>query len=402
MIRFLTAVIACGVAVGGQDAPAQAGSYKVVYTFTGGANGYYPQDSLLNVGGKLFGTTGAGGSGGGTIFSLDPTTGSAQIYPLLQTVGSYPQSNLLDFRGTLYGTATGGVGDTTCKEGCGTVFTVDPPTGAQHLLYAFSSVKHGTYPVAGLMNIAGTLYGTTPSGGKIANCPKMKRGAAAGCGTVFSLNPKQGRAKVLYAFQNGSDGAHPAAGLVNVGGVLYGTTASGGASGYGTVFSLNPASGAEQVLHAFQGNGDGATPNAALLNVGGVVFGTTAYGGSPCGCGTVFSLNPATGMFKVVYAFKVSPDGQSPFASLLNVGKKLYGTTYAGGTAKFGTLFSVDIATGKEVVLHSFEGGDDGSVPVAGLIDMGGTLYGTTSMGGNPGGEQGPCFGCGTVFAYTP
>ena len=357
MVRISAALIGCGMALWGNAALAQTGSYKVVYTFTGGANGYYPQGSLINVGDTLFGTTGAGGSGGGTIFSLDPSTGKAQIYPLLQTVGAYPQSNLLDFRGTLYGTATEGVDDAKCKGGCGTVFTVDPATGAQNLLYSFPTIKHGTNPTAGLINIAGTLYGTTPTGGRVADCPHVKRGPAAGCGTVFSLNPNRGKEKVLYAFQGGRDGAHPAAGLINVGGMLYGTTASGGASGLGTVFSLNPANGAEKIVYAFEGSGDGATPKAGLLDVDGVVFGTTTYGGSSCSCGTVFSLNPATGVFKVVYAFKVSPDGQSPFASLLNVGKTLYGTTYTGGTGRSGTLFSVDIATGKEVVLHSFEGG---------------------------------------------
>lgn len=48
-----------------------------------------------------------------------------------------------------------------------------------------------------------------------------------------------GRERVLHTF-DGSDGSHPGAGLIDVGGTLYGTTYSGGAYAYGTVFSLKP------------------------------------------------------------------------------------------------------------------------------------------------------------------
>ena len=42
---------------------------------------------------------------------------------------------------------------------------------------------------------------------------------------------------------------------------------------------------------------------------------------------------------------------------------KLYGTTSAGGNGSSGTVFSVT-TTGKEKVLHNFQGGvDDGSDP---------------------------------------
>jgi uncharacterized repeat protein (TIGR03803 family) len=49
---------------------------------------------------------------------------------------------------------------------------------------------------------------------------------------------------------------------------------------------------------------------------------------------------------------------------------------------------------GSEKVLHSFGYGSDGATPLAGLIDVKGTLYGTTSAGGKD--------GDGTVFALTP
>ncbi|MGA8326822.1 MAG: choice-of-anchor tandem repeat GloVer-containing protein, partial [Candidatus Cybelea sp.] len=58
----------------------------------------------------------------------------------------------------------------------------------------------------------------------------------------------------------------------------------------GTVFSVT-TSGTETVLHSFGGSGDGAHPDASLLNVNGTLYGTTGGGGAH-GDGTVFSLLP--------------------------------------------------------------------------------------------------------------
>ena len=72
----------------------------------------------------------------------------------------------------------------------------------------------------------------------------------------------------------------------------------------------------------------------------------------------------------------------------------LYGTTEGGGTYGKGTVFSMSLTGSDEKVLHSFGHGSDGSTPLAGLIDVNGTLYGTISAGGK--------HGDGTVFALTP
>jgi uncharacterized repeat protein (TIGR03803 family) len=79
----------------------------------------------------------------------------------------------------------------------------------------------------------------------------------------------------------------------------------------------------------------------------------------------------------------------------------LYGTTGLGGIYGAGTIFSLDPSTGKETVLHSFGRGcekkptcKDGSVPETPLIDVLGTLYGTTTGGGT--------YELGTVFALRP
>src|SRR5207237_615704 len=111
-----------------------------------------------------------------------------------------------------------------------------------------------------------------------------------GCGTVFSLNPATGAEKVLYAFQdNGTDGLHPQADLVSVKGTLYGTTYYGGAHGAGTLFAIEKKSGAETLLHSFDDTGsDGYWPVAGLINVNGILYGTTTWGGT-YNLGTVYS-----------------------------------------------------------------------------------------------------------------
>ena len=97
---------------------------------------------------------------------------------------------------------------------------------------------------------------------------------------------------MLYSFEGGSkDGAYPEAGLLNVNGTLYGTTyEGGGATGGGTVFAIT-TSGKETLLHSFTGSGDGEYPNAGLIDVSGTLYGTTADGGANDG-GTVFLLSP--------------------------------------------------------------------------------------------------------------
>ncbi len=190
--------------------------------------------------------------------------------------------------------------------------------------------------------------------------------------------------------------------MIEVNGTLYGTTNAGGTytnqrlckdSGgspngtCGTVYSVNPATGTEQVLHSFGKFGDGASPFTALLNVGGTLYGTTDLGGTNQFCGTVFSIGADGSGERVVHSFLNNPrDGCNPFASLINVKGTLYGTTCCGGgyycSHCEGTLFSVDLSTGEEQVLHNFGNGDDGSEPVAAVTNVQGVLYGTTNIGG--------------------
>jgi uncharacterized repeat protein (TIGR03803 family) len=231
------------------------------------------------------------------------------------------------------------------------------------------------------------LYGTTADGG------------ANGVGTVFALT-KTGTETVVHSFDS-SDGAIPYSGLLNVKGTLYGTTQYGGTYNAGTVFAISKT-GVESVLHSFGGPGDGGYPYAGLIDVKGTLYGTTVIGGASCGsyhitgCGIVFSITQS-GTEKVLHSFGSSGDGVYPYAGLVNVNNTLYGTTAAGGAncSPFGcgVVFSIT-RSGKETVLHSFGGTGDGAYSSASLLNVQGTLYGTTVNGGTN--------GDGTVFSLKP
>jgi uncharacterized repeat protein (TIGR03803 family) len=268
--------------------------------------------------------------------------------------------------------------------GYGMVFKVDQ-RGNETVLHSFTGSPDGADPLAGLVrDKTGNLYGTTAGGG------------ASGYGTVFKVD-QRGKETVLYSFTNSPDGAYPYAGLVrDKAGNLYGTTTGGGSSNVGTVFKVDPT-GKETVLHSFTYL-DGAAPYAPLVrDKAGNLYGTTSYGGSACfppsGCGTVFKLD-TSGKETVLYSFTGSPDGAYPYAGLVrDKAGNLYGTTQEGGSSGYGTVFMVDL-TGKETVLYSFTNSPDGAYPFAGLVrDKAGNLYGTTVYGGDS-----PCLGCGTVF----
>jgi uncharacterized repeat protein (TIGR03803 family) len=274
-------------------------------------------------------------------------------------------------------------------------------TGTETVLYSFDNKSDGTYPFAGLIDVNGTLYGTTSGGGN---------GSCGVCGTVYSVNTS-GSEKVLYSFGGGSDGKDPVAGLIDVKGTLYGTTFGGGSSGYGTVYRVT-TTGTEKVLHSFGGSPDGSYPSAALIDVKGTLYGTTESGGiASCyevyyTCGIVYSIT-TTGREKVLFSFFPGNDwggGAQPSGALVNVNGVLYGTAPVGGNGYgcdrygCGVVYSLTTA-GYETVLHVFNGGSDGARPDSTMIDVDGTLYGTTPNGG---GSKCQRLGCGTVFALRP
>jgi uncharacterized repeat protein (TIGR03803 family) len=342
--------------------PQEDGTWRenVLHSFTGTPDGLYPHGGLVfDQAGNLYGTTPAGGaSDAGVVFELMPKADGSWRESVLYTFcsvtnctdGDSPRAGLvLDQAGHLYGTTVYGGSASN-----GTAFRLTPNsdgTWKESVLYSFCALNRcpdGANPFAGLtFGAAGTLYGTTFSGG-------------GGGGVVFKLTPnKDGswRESVLHHFcsrTNCDDGFYPASGVIfDQSGNLYSTTARGGASDAGVVFELMPkadGSWRESVLHHFCSRtncDDGAEPYASVIfDQSGNLYGTTVFGGnlsycSGSGCGVVFKLAPNSegGWRETVLHFFTDRAGASPNDVIFDAGGHLYGTDE--GSATLGSVFEI-------------------------------------------------------------
>ena len=394
------------------------GQETVLYTFTGGADGGCPNAGVIrDSAGNLYGAAAGGGaSGRGVAFTVSPTGQETVLYNFTSGAdGGYPNAGVIrDSAGNLYGTTVGGG-----TAGAGVVYKLDT-AGHETVLYSFTGWADGGGPYAGVIgDSAGNLYGTTiyrgtankgvvykvdsaghetvlysfPAGadGENSNAGVIgdtagnlygttQNGGAANRGVVYKLD-SAGHETVLYTFTGGADGANPYAGVIrDSAGNLYGTTFQGGTVGAGVVYKVD-TTGRQTVLYSFTDGADGGYPWAGVIrDSAGNLYGTTCQGGR--GGGVVYKLDTA-GQETVLYSFTGYADGGYPCAGVIrDSAGNLYGTTQSGGTTGKGTVYKVDSA-GHEV-LYSFTGGADGGQPYAGVIrDSAGNLYGTAYYGGS-------------------
>lgn len=241
----------------------------------------------------------------------------------------------------------------------------------------------GSGPFGGLtLGSGGVLYGTTETGG------------SRSYGTIFSYDTASGAFNSLYSLTI-SDGAGFGILTVGTGNTLYGISGPDlvGANGYGAVFSYNSATGEFTTLHTIT-RADGIGSAGFTVGGGSLLYGT-ANGSGADSNGTLFSFDTTTNTYTVLHNFTGGTDGSSPYANL-TVGSdgSFYGATRSGGANNDGTLFSYNPASGILTTLYNFTTAD-GTGPVANLVlGSDGTLYGTTSFNGASGG--------GTLFSYNP
>jgi uncharacterized repeat protein (TIGR03803 family) len=429
VVRRLSARLALAFAVGVVQAaissqPMLAQTLTVLHEFTGSPDGGNSTAGLLlDSAGNLYGTTDIGGGfhgygcrspyGCGTVFKVSPGGKERILHRFIPGAGGDESFGDLisDSVGNLYGTTVyGGTGNCQGGSGCGVVFMLDR-TGKETVLHRFRGVAGGGTPVSGLVrDRSGNLYGVTYGGGDL-NCEQ-----GLGCGVVFKLS-MNGKERVLHAFTNaGIDGQGPWADLIRDShGNLYGTTLYGGTGhgcvgniGCGTVFKVSPA-GKETVLYSFTGVPDGEFPQSALLrDTDGNLYGSTTEGGdSKCNCGVVFKLD-SSGKETILYTFLGGEDGANPAGKLVwGSAGNIYGTTKLGGRGcgflnrlGCGTIFELNVRSQTETKLYSFTGRADGTSPYGVVRDAAGNLYGATEKGGTGG-----CIaneGCGSVFKLTP
>ena len=139
-----------------------AGHETVLHTFTGGADGALPDSGVIrDAAGNLYGTASSGGAGNaGVVYQIDTAGSYSVLYSFTGGAGGGgPIAGVIrDQSGNLYGTASGGTG------GHGVVYKLDA-AGNYTVLYSFTS-GNGTGVANGLtLDPAGNLYGTTSSGG---------------------------------------------------------------------------------------------------------------------------------------------------------------------------------------------------------------------------------------------
>jgi uncharacterized repeat protein (TIGR03803 family) len=97
-------------------------------------------------------------------------------------------------------------------------------------------------------------------------------------------------------------------------------------------------------FHSFRGAPlDGDAPSGALVSSKGVLYGTTQGGGNyQCTCGTIFAMS-ASGTESILHEFgSAVGDGSDPVGGLIELDGVLYGTTTKGGAYGYGTVFAVD------------------------------------------------------------
>jgi uncharacterized repeat protein (TIGR03803 family) len=397
---------------------AQAQTFTVLHTFTGGADGAGPFAVTLDAAGNLYGDTTYGAEhtsycleyGCGTAYKLSQH-GSNWILSTLHSFlgnvdGSRPGALTLASDGTLYGVSNG-------ANPYVRVFRLQPPISPCHAIqcnwsyatiYSFNEDdNNGAVPGQGPLAFdrSGNIYGVTPLGGN-NGCNNDNNS----CGTVFELSQSGGTWNVdfIHLF-SGTDGSNPGTSeglILDRFGNLYGTTSLGGPTrNYGMVFQLVPSGSGwnENVVYAFAHDNDdqGRNPQAGVtMDSSGNLYGTNTVGGAHDG-GAAFELSYSSGWdVSKLYSFATGTGG-SYAALTLGPDGNLYGTTSSGGQNGKGAVFQLtsDGGSWTYTSLHDFTGGADGSFPYGSVVfDAQGNLYGAAYSGGAD--------NAGVVFQITP
>jgi uncharacterized repeat protein (TIGR03803 family) len=362
-----------------QSAPSQTLSTLHSFARSDGAN---PIGGLVSASNYLYGTTDSGGvSGDGTVFRLRTDgTGFTTLHHFVRaTDGSGPSARLIVSGDTFYGTTSSGG-----ALGGGTVFMISSDGATFTILHGFAPGTGGNSPKGGLLLEGNTLYGTTFGGGEF------------GSGTVFSLRMDGGEFRTLHSFDSLHDGAFPVAGLALVGGLLYGTTFTGSASSYGTVFAVSVDGKQFTTLCGLVFSWEGGWPYSSLTFANEFLYGANR-GGGRWGHGTLFTMDTTGTNAMPLYSFMGGEDGSQPLGAVVVTSNSVFGTTYLGGSSSNGTLFVFDLGETGLHTLHQFSAttgtaatNSDGASPTGDLLLLGRTLYGTTFGGGTSG--QGTLF----------
>jgi uncharacterized repeat protein (TIGR03803 family) len=354
---------------------AQGQTLHVLYNFGGSSDGGDPYASLIrDAAGNLYSTFGYGGgtSFSGGVFKVAPDGTETVLYSFTGGAdGAFPEAGLIrDNAGNLYGTTTQGGSDNI-----GVVFKVDP-SGTETVLHSFTGGADGVIPVGGLLrDAAGNLYGTTSQGG------------TSNDGILFKISPSGKETILHTFTGSTKDGKYPSytSLLTDAQGNLYGVTEEGGSADGGILYKLSKT-GKLTILHSFTGGTtDGCNVlGTPFRDAAGNFYGTTSSCGTD-NLGTVWKVNKY-GKEKVLHSFAGgTSDGEYPLAGvIMDAEGNLWGNTETGGATKFGTVYKIS-KSGHYTLVHSFDG-TDGKYPYGSFAQNAkGTIFGSALNGGTIG-----------------
>jgi uncharacterized repeat protein (TIGR03803 family) len=350
-----------------------AGQESVLHSFAPYSSGPPNSGVALDAAGNMYGTESVGF---GLVYKVDTAGHYKVLYSFTGGADGFgPVGNLaLDSAGNIYGVTIYG-GLRNCGEGasCGVVYKLDPQ-GHETVLYSFTDGADGALPYGGVvLDNAGNLYGATESGGPTC-------GPDRACGGVYKLDAA-GAFAVLYNFTGPAPSAEllPGGLALDAAGNIYGSTHYGGAANLGTVYELDPA-GNFTLLHSFTGGADGIYPNSGLaLDAAGNLYGASS--GIESQAGTVYKVD-RSGNFSVLYTFPCqSVCYYSPSGVTLDAAGNLYGATSGIDDRKGGNIvYRLDPA-GNISTLYTFPGSYETDMQRSSLtLDSAGNLYGTTDV----------------------
>ena len=313
---------------------------STLHSFGGGSNA----GNFAFVAPFVYGITQYGGSNDlGMMFRYNPKSGQdTTLINFNGSNGALPQINnsvMMASDGNLYGTtAEGG----TNNEGI--LFRYTPATFKDTVLLNFNSPVSGASPYGNVMQASnGMLYGSTISGGSNS------------LGVVYRYNPLTYQDTIIYN-ANAAKGSLVYGNLVQAGnGKLYGTTAAGGAYGYGVIYSIDPVTNIYTKIINLNDTTLGAAPYGGMFKgQDGMLYGMT-YSGGTSHLGVLYQFNPSTNKDSILVNFNQT-NGEGAIGKLIQdtISGLLFGTTPEGGSFNYGVLFDYDLVAHKDSVLMNF------------------------------------------------
>jgi uncharacterized repeat protein (TIGR03803 family) len=332
----------CGSGCGTIFKITPSGSLTTLHSFciaSSCLDGYVPTSGLVQGSdGNFYGTAPTSGSFfQGSVYKITPTGTFTTLYDFCAEPGcadgEAPLAGLIQgANGNYYGTtADGGA------FGRGEVFEITS-TGTLTVLHSFDLTDGGDPTTKLVLDNNGNYYGMTQGGGSSTACFDQA------CGTIFKMTAS-GSLSTLVSFDN-TNGADPEYNPLVQGsdGNLYGTAGGGTNESAGTIFKIT-AAGALTTLYDFcamSGCGDGSGLAALMQATSGTFYGTTAGGGASSN-GVIFSL--ATGAHRFV---ETVPTIGKVGTKVKILGNNLSGATsvtFNGRTAAFTVVSGTEITT---------------------------------------------------------